>query len=62
MNKIELKPGNYYIFKERTCKSVRKAEIVEITTTTYLIEWEGGFRSRWMKEEFNFKFEPIELL
>ena len=64
MNKIQIKLNNSYIFKEKLSlgKTVIKGTIIEETVTTYVIRWENNAIFRWLKEEFNYKFEPIEEL
>jgi tyrosine-protein phosphatase YwqE len=54
MSKIEIKLGNSYIFKSNYVDTVAKGKVLEITKTTYLIEWEKGDVSRYLKDTFEY--------
>jgi tyrosine-protein phosphatase YwqE len=54
MSKIEIKLGNSYIFKSNYVDTVAKGKVLEITKTTYLIEWEKGDVSRYLKDIFEY--------
>jgi hypothetical protein len=66
MSKIEIKLGNSYIFKSNYVDTVGKGKVLEITKTTYLIEWEKGNVSRYLKDTFEytaieeFENKPLE--
>jgi hypothetical protein len=64
---MEIKAGNSYIFQEKFVSNVSKGKVLEVTKTTYLIEWEDGNKSRYLKDEFGFiaieeiKNKPFDL-
>jgi DNA-dependent RNA polymerase auxiliary subunit epsilon len=60
MEKIQVKAGNSYIFKEKYVSTVNKGKVLELTKTTYYIQWENGNKIRYLIEDFHYKYEPIE--
>jgi hypothetical protein len=54
MSEIEIKLGNSYIFKSKYTDTVAKGKVLEITKTTYLIEWEKGDIARYLKDTFEY--------
>jgi tyrosine-protein phosphatase YwqE len=54
MSKIEIKLGNSYIFQSKYTDNVVKGKVLEITKTTYLIEWEKGDVTRYLKDTFEY--------
>jgi len=54
MSKIEIKVGNSYIFKSNYVNTAAKGKVLDITKTTYLIGWEKGDVSRYLKGTFEY--------
>jgi hypothetical protein len=62
MNTLKLEQGISYIFKDRYVSTVYKGKVLDITETTYLIEWELRSKQRYLKDDFNYKYQAIESL